>query len=175
MSTARGGDQATITVLVAVEPSVAFAVFTEEIDRWWRRGLKYRVAGPRRGIIHLEPRAGGRLFESFETSNGTRVVETGRVKSWEPPARLVFEWRAVNFAPGEKTEVEVTFAPSPSGTLVTVQHRGWSGIRPDHPARHGEDVPAFLRSMGLWWGDLLTSLRERAAARAVGAGFAAPE
>ena len=150
---------------MAVEPALAFEVFTQEIDLWWRRGLKYRVSGKGRGILHLEPRAGGRLFESIESDGATRVVETGCVTIWEPPSRLVFEWRAVNFAPSEKTEVEVTFAPSPSGTLVTVQHRGWSAIRPDHPVRHGEDVPAFLRTMGLWWGDLLTSLREHAVTR----------
>jgi uncharacterized protein YndB with AHSA1/START domain len=154
------GDQAKVSVLVQVEPVVAFRVFTEEIDRWWRRGLKYRVAGKRRGFIHLEPRAGGRLFESFENASGTRVLETGRVTVWEPPGRLVFDWRAVNFAPAEKTEVEVRFEPSPSGTLVTVLHRGWSQLRPDHPARHGLEVAAFIRTMGLWWSDLLTSLRE---------------
>ena len=38
-------------------------------------------------------------------------------------------------------------------------HRGWAAIRPDHPARHGQDVPAFLRMMGLWWGDQLSLLR----------------
>jgi uncharacterized protein YndB with AHSA1/START domain len=159
------GDQATISVLVEVEPAIAFRVFTEDIDRWWRRGLKYRVSGKHRGIIHLEPRVGGRLFESFTTSQGEQIAESGRVTAWEPPARLVFEWRAANFAPSEKTEVEVIFAPSPSGTLVTVKHRGWSAIRADHPVRHGEDVAPFLRSMGLWWGDQMTSLRELVAAR----------
>ena len=158
------GDQARVSVRVAVEPEVAFRIFTEEIDQWWRRGLRYRVAGRRRGIIHLEPGVGGRLFESFETGSATRVVETGRVTTWEPPRRLVFEWRAVNFAPSEKTEVEVIFEPSPSGTLVTVTHRGWSKIRLDHPARHGHDVVGFIRMMGLWWGDLMSSLREHTVA-----------
>ena len=161
-SLAAPDDQATITVHVAAPPAVAFRVFTDEIDLWWRRGLKYRVAGTRRGIIRLEPGVGGRLFESFESDDGTRVVQTGRVTSWEPPARLVFEWRAVNFAPAERTEVEVLFQPASGGTLVTVQHRGWKNIRSDHPARHGLDVAPFLRMMGLWWGDLLTSLREHA-------------
>ena len=160
------GDQATVSVLVEVDPAVAFRVFTEDIDRWWRRGLRYRVAGKHRGIIHLEPRVGGRLFESFATSAGEQVVESGRVTAWEPPSRLVFEWRAVNFAPSEKTEVEVIFAASSSGTLVTVKHRGWSAIRPDHPVRHGEDVATFLRSRGLWWGDQMSSLREFVAATA---------
>ena len=159
------GDQARATVRVAVPPDVAFRIFTGEIDRWWRRGPKYRVAGSNRGFIHLEPRAGGRLFESFETGGTTRVFETGTVTVWEPPSRLTFAWRGANCAPGQGTEVEVVFAPSAGGTLVTVTHRGWTSLRPDHPVRHGEEVATFLRTMGLWWGDLLTSLREHAAAR----------
>ncbi|TAH37219.1 MAG: activator of HSP90 ATPase [Planctomycetota bacterium] len=160
------GDQARVSVLVRVQPHVAFHIFTAEIDLWWRRGLKYRVAGPRRGVIRLEPGIGGRLLESFDTGSGPRVVTTGRVTAWEPPARLVFEWHAVNFAPGEKTEVEVRFEPSASGTMVTVTHRGWSRIRPDHPARHNLEPAAFLRMLGLWWGDLMSSLREHATASA---------
>lgn len=162
MSAVPAGDQARVSVSVAVEPASAFRIFTEEIDQWWRRGSKYRVSGKGRGILHLESGVGGRLFEQIESAGGPRVVETGRVTAWEPPARLVFEWRAVNFAPSEKTEVEVTFAPAPSGTLVTVTHRGWSRIRPDHPARHGSQVPVFIRDLGMWWGELMSSLREHA-------------
>jgi uncharacterized protein YndB with AHSA1/START domain len=158
-----GQDRARVSVLVEVEPATAFRVFTEEIDLWWRRGLKFRVSGKRRGVMHIEPRVGGRLFESIETARGEKVVESGRVKEWEPPSRLAFEWRATNFAPEESTLVEVTFEPSPSGTLVTVTHSGWSRIRPDHPARHREPPTAFLRSLGMWWGDLMSSLREHVA------------
>jgi uncharacterized protein YndB with AHSA1/START domain len=161
--TALPGDQARASVLVAVDRETAFRAFTEEIDQWWRRGPAYRMEGKRRGIIHLEPGVGGRLYEAVEGSQGTRVFETGRVLAWEPPARLLFEWRGVTFAPGERTEVEVQFEPSRSGTLVTVTHRGWSALRPDHPVRHGHDVVVFIRRMGLWWGDLLTSLREHVA------------
>jgi hypothetical protein len=156
------GDQASVTVLVAVRPEDAFRIFTEDIDQWWRGGMKFRTMGGNRSIIHLEPHVGGRLFESIASGSETRIVETGLVTVWSPPAHLVFEWRAVNFAPAEKTEVEVVFTPSPSGTLVTLTHRGWSRIRPDHPARHGQEVAAFLSSLGMWWGDLMASLRERA-------------
>jgi uncharacterized protein YndB with AHSA1/START domain len=162
---APAGDQARVSVLVGAEPAVAFRVFTEEIDEWWRRGRPYRIAGKRRGIIHIEPRAGGRLFESFEGPAGTRVVETGRVVEWSPPRRLVLEWRAANFAPSESTEVEVTFEPSRSGTRVTVTHRGWASIRPDHPARHGLGVREFIAMTGRWWADVVTSLREHVAER----------
>ena len=128
------------------------------------RGLRwmYRI-GKRRSVVGLEPKLGGRLFESFETAAGSKVIQTGVVTTWDPPRCLVLEWRAVNFADSEKTEVEVEFAPSPSGTLVTVTHRGWSKLRADHPVRHGQPAPEFIRSMGLWWGDLLSSLREYAA------------
>lgn len=156
-------DQVRVSVVVHVDPARAFRLFTEEIDQWWRRGLKYRVAGKRQGIIALEPRVGGRLFESFDADGETRVVESGRVTAWEPPARLVFEWRAVNFAPPESTEVEVLFEKDGTSTRVTVTHRGWSKIRPDHPARHALAPTAFLRMMGLWWADLMSSAREHAA------------
>jgi len=164
-SGAPPADQATVSVLVKVPPSAAFRLFTEEIDSWWRTGMRYRI-GKRRSVVHLEPKLGGRLFESFETAAGPKLKETGHVTCFEPPSRLVLEWRAVNFAPDERTEVEVRFEPSPSGTLVTVCHRGWSRLRGDHPVRHGEPPATFLRRMGLWWGDLMTSLRERAEAEA---------
>jgi hypothetical protein len=158
------GDRARVSVLVAAPPDVAFRVFTEEIDQWWRRGLKYRVSGKGRGVMCLEPGVGGRLFEEIESGAGARVVETGRVTEWDPPARFALEWRNVNFSKTEKTLVEVDFEESPSGTIVTVTHSGWSAIRPDHPARHGLDVPAFIRMNGMWWGEVLTSFREHVAA-----------
>ncbi len=157
------GDQARASVLVRAAPAEAFRVFTDEINLWWRTGMRYRVAGKNRSVLHLEPRVGGRLFESIEAAAGARVVQTGTVTTWDPPRRLVFDWRNVTFAPTEKTEVEVTFEPRPGGTLVTVTHRGWAAIRPDHPARHGQEVPAFIRTLGLFWGDLLTTYREHSA------------
>ena len=154
------GDQATVSVFVAVAPADAFDVFTRETDLWWRRGFRYRLAGRRPGTLYFEPGVGGRLFESFETESGTRVYEAGRVTVWDPPSRLVVNWRNSNFSPDESTELEVLFEPSGEGTRVTVQHRGWAALKPDHPARHGLEGAAFSRMMGLWWSDLLTSMRE---------------
>jgi uncharacterized protein YndB with AHSA1/START domain len=154
------GERTTVSITIAVDPEVAFEVFTRETDLWWRRGLRYRLAGRRPGSLCFEPGVGGRLFESFETSSGTQVYEAGRVTVWQPPFRLVFTWRNANFASGESTEVEVLFEPINTGTRVTVQHQGWSAIRPDHPARHGLEGAAFSRMMGMWWGDLMTALRE---------------
>ena len=157
------GDQARVSIIVGVPPEVAFRIFTEEMDLWWRRGFKYRIAGTSRGSIQMEPRPGGRLLESFESGSGTKIFETGKITVWEPPARLVFDWRGINFSTDERTEVEVTFENSSSGTLVTVTHRGWSRIRTDHPVRHNLETASFIRMIGLWWGDLMTSLRDYSA------------
>ncbi len=150
------------SVRVAVGPADAFAVFTEEIDRWWRRGPRYRHG---RGILALEGGVGGRVFESFERDGQTVVLPLGRITVWEPPSRFVWLWRNATFREDQETEVEVTFVPSGDGTLVTVTHRGWDSIPDDHPARHGQQNQAFCRGLGLFWGELLTALREAIARR----------
>jgi uncharacterized protein YndB with AHSA1/START domain len=160
------GDGATATVSVRVTPEQAFEIFTNEIDLWWRRGPRFRIAGRRRGVLSFEPGAGGRLFETVELAAGPRVFVVGTVLAWEPPRRLAFEWRGVNFREGESTRVEVSFRASGDSTLVSVRHEGWSALRPGHPARHGLEGAAVSRMIGLWWGDLLTGLREHVASRA---------
>ncbi len=157
------GDEARATVSVALPPADTFRLFTEEVNLWWRRGRRFRNAPGAAGLIAIEPGEGGRLFESFDTEAGEQVVEIGRIRVWDPPRRLLMNWRASNFAPGETTEVEVLFKPVGQATHVTVIHRGWAALRADHPVRHGQPVPAFLRGMGLWWGDLLGTLRLHAA------------
>ena len=163
------GDQARVSVAVDVDPAVAFEIFTAQIDQWWRRGPKYRHTGSEGGIIHIEPRVGGRLFESLATSPtnptsaASTVIEVGRVRIWSPPVRLAFSWRNANFAADESTDVEIEFTPNGSGTLVVVTHRGWSALRGDHPARHGLQGADFSRMIGLWWGEQLTALRRHAA------------
>ena len=160
------GDQVTVSVRVDVEPAIAFEVFTSEIDQWWRGGIAYRVAGRRPGTLVMEGRVGGRLFEQYEGPDGPRTHQAGTITGWEPPSRLAFEWRAVNFEPGEVTFVEVTFTPTASGaTQLVLVHRGFAALRPDHPVRHGEPDDVVIGLLGRWWGSLLSSLREHVAGR----------
>lgn len=159
------GDRVEASVTVAVDPAQAFDLFTRETDLWWRRGLRFRAGGRAAGALHFEPGVGGRLFEEYAGDDGPRLVVFGRITVWEPPARLCFEWRNVNFTPDEQTAVEVSFESVGSGTRVTVIHSGWASLRADHPARHGMETAAFIRMTGLWWGDLLSALREHAVRR----------
>lgn len=150
---------ATVAVRVDVAPEIAFVVFTAEIDRWWRRGPKYRHAGTAPGSIAIEPQLGGRVFERWRDTDGEHDFELGRVELWQPPRQLRFSWRNATFTAVERTEVEVTFEPSGSGTLVTVRHRGWEQLRQDHPARHAMADAALARSVGMWWSEQLTAMR----------------
>jgi hypothetical protein len=71
------GDQATVTVSVTVPAGEAFRIFTEEIDRWWRRGRRFRNAPGDSGLMHLEPGPGGRVFESFGSGDGATSSRWG--------------------------------------------------------------------------------------------------
>jgi uncharacterized protein YndB with AHSA1/START domain len=165
--TVAPGDQAVVSVFVRVSPTDAFEVFTNEIELWWRTGPAYRIAGKRRGRLALEAGVGGRLFETFEGAHGERTFVFGTITVWEPGARLSFVWRGVNFAEGESTTVDVTFTAQNDGTLVRVRHFGWSSLPEDHPARHGLVAAPFARMIGLFWGSLMTGLREYVEARVV--------
>lgn len=63
------------------------------------------------------------------------------------------------------TFVEIDFEERAHGTMVTLRHRGWTALRPDHPARHGNVGADFDCMIGQWWGGLMTSLREHVVAR----------
>ena len=160
-ASAKAGDEAKVTITVAVDRAAAFDIFTRETDLWWKRGPAYRISGRSPGALVFEPREGGRLFESADSPSGKQLFEYGRIKVWQPPSRLVFEWRNANFAKDEVTEVDVLFDEIADGTRITLLHRGWASLRPGHPARHGLDAAAFSRMMGMWWADLLTAYRER--------------
>jgi uncharacterized protein YndB with AHSA1/START domain len=154
-------DSVRVSTVVAVDPVTAFEAFTGDVDRWWKRTLRHRFAPGQEGILRFEPGPGGRLVETWGPGPED-AFEVGRVLAWEPGRRLVFEFRFTSFAPGEATEVEVRFEPEGDGTRVSLEHRGWDRLRPDHPARGGLEGGAFVTLVGLYWGDLLTAARAHA-------------
>ena len=156
-------DRVAAEVTVEVGREEAFRIFTADTGLWWRRGPRFRASGRTPGLLEFEPRVGGRLLETFETESGRRVVVSGRIAAWEPPAFFAFEWRGVNFAPDDpSTTVEVRFDElGPCRTRVALVHRGWPALRADHPVRHGQGGQEFIHMPGMWWGSLLTSFRER--------------
>jgi uncharacterized protein YndB with AHSA1/START domain len=111
-----------VTVTVAVNPGVAFEVFTEEIGEWYRDGLAGWRGRTPSSTLAFEPGVGGRLFE-VGRDNGQRV-ERARVTVWEPGRRLVF-------VDQRDTEVDVRFeAVAGGGTRVVLEHRGLDRLPP---------------------------------------------
>jgi uncharacterized protein YndB with AHSA1/START domain len=151
-------DRITATTIVRVPPDVAFEVFTDEIDAWWRRGPRFRWLLDAEGRLRFEGGEGGRLVEVRDDAT-EEGFEVGRILVWKPAERLVFEMGARAFERGQTTEVEITFERVDGGTRVRVEHRGWEAIPADHPARHGLDDTAFVAVMGSWWGELLVAAR----------------
>ena len=56
--------------------------------------------------------------------------------------------------PGDRVRVTTFVAVSPADAFEVFTTA----------VRHGKDVPAFLRDLGMWWGALMSSLREHASA-----------
>lgn len=149
---------------VPLLPDEAFVLFTDQVDRWWRHGPRFRAAiDGREGVMRFEPGEGGRLLEVYQDAE---AFELGRILVWEPGKRLLFQMGGRDFAPDEWTEVEVRFEPTEKGTRVSVEHYGFDELGTDHGVWHGQGREALVGSMGLWWGDLLVALRSSAATAA---------
>ena len=128
----------THTTVAAVEKSItvtcsvehAFKVFTDGIGDWWPLHAKsISVQDDGTGApetVILEAGVGGRLYE--RTADGEEL-EWGQVLAWEPPHRVVLEWRPSR-TPTTPTEVEVRFTTEGASTRVDLEHRGWERLEP---------------------------------------------
>jgi uncharacterized protein YndB with AHSA1/START domain len=132
------------SVEVPCAPERAFRAFTAEIGQWWPLS-SHSVARERARGVTIEPRLGGRIFE---TDASGAEAEWGRVLDWSPPHRLVITWHPGRAADSAQT-VELAFAAEGTGTRVTLVHRGWENLGAD--ARRMRDAyasgwdPVFTR------------------------------
>lgn len=152
-----------VSVRVAADPEHAFAVFTEEIGKWWQPDFLFEITPRGDGRLSFEPGPAGRLITTLK--NG-KTFEIGRIKVWEPGARLVFSWRMANFRPEQSTEVEVRFEPVGAETRITVEHTAWDSIPREHVARHNLPDMVFHKRTGEWWQGSLRNLKAGLAASA---------
>jgi uncharacterized protein YndB with AHSA1/START domain len=154
------GSAVIVSLRVKATPARAFRVFTEEIGAWWRPHALFPL-GPR-GPHHLrfDPGVDGRLVAEAATGE---TVEIGRVLDWTPGERLAFTWRPDSLAPDQVTTVEVRFESAGADTRVTVEHRGWDAIPPQHAARHGFPLDVFQLRLAEYWRALLAALSARTA------------
>jgi uncharacterized protein YndB with AHSA1/START domain len=115
------------SVEVEVGPAAAFELYTGGINRWWKRDSCYWNDRARARGLRIEPFVGGRVVEVYDHAAGDGF-EIGRVRAWEPGRRVVYSWRQADWPPGEEIEIQVSFGPTPAGTLVTIDVRGWERL-----------------------------------------------
>jgi uncharacterized protein YndB with AHSA1/START domain len=111
------------TVHVPCSPQEAFRLFTEEIHQWWPLE-SHSIHRNDAHFCGFERRAGGRIFE--RSASGTEC-DWGRVKTWDPPHRLVFSWHPGRDVVTAQT-VEVRFTAEGDGTRVHLTHSGWERL-----------------------------------------------
>lgn len=148
-----------VALRVKASPARAFRAFVEEIGVWWRPNVLFETT-PRPGVLSFELGEGGRLIETRE--NG-KVFEIGKIRVWEPPARLVFSWRQANFPIDLHTEVEVGFEAVGEETRVSVEHRGFDQVPADSAARHRFPDEVLLMRLAEFWRAQIAAVGERAA------------
>jgi uncharacterized protein YndB with AHSA1/START domain len=124
------------SAVVAAPPEKAFEVFTEGMATWWpieshSVQAMNQDAGPPEAVV-FETGPGGRVYERM--TNGEQA-HWANVTAWEPPHRLVLEWK-VNPDAIAATEVEVRFTPEDGGTRVELEHRGFEALGKDAEESH---------------------------------------
>jgi uncharacterized protein YndB with AHSA1/START domain len=107
-------------------PVRAFHAFTAEIGQWWPLST-HSVAQDQARNVTIEPRAGGRVFETDAAGNES---DWGQVLEWAPPHRFAMTWHPGRTAESSQV-VELRFIAEGSGTHVILRHRGWESLGAD--------------------------------------------
>jgi uncharacterized protein YndB with AHSA1/START domain len=96
----------------------AFRTFTKDIATWWPVE-SHSITGEGTTAV-FEPGVGGRMYERAPDG---QEHDWGAILVYEPPHRVVLEWKVNPSAP--PTEVEVRFSEDGDATRVELEHRGW--------------------------------------------------
>lgn len=105
-------------IAVASDVETAFRTFTEDMASWWPVETHSITGNPE--TVVFEQETGGRVFERARDG---KECDWATILVFEPPHRVVLEWKVNSAAP--PTEVEVRFMQDGDGTLVDLEHRGW--------------------------------------------------
>ena len=116
------------TIDVKRSAADAFRLFTEEVTHWWPIKTHSRAkdaAGEVTVKVEIEPRVGGRIYETLNTGEER---DWGEVLAYEPGARVRFLFQ-MGRPKAESGEVEVRFEPlSDASCRVTLTHAHWERL-----------------------------------------------
>jgi hypothetical protein len=121
-------------LVVALEPRLAFELFTRNMARWWPLAT-YSCGGASAVSVSVEERVGGRVVE--ETRDGDRHP-WGTVEVWDPPHRFAMTWHPRS-APEQATLVAVSFIAEGDGCRLELINSGWERRPEPERARRNYD------------------------------------
>ena len=134
-------------ISVDCDVDTAFRTFTDDIATWWPVE-SHSITGEGTTAV-FESGVGGRLYERAPDG---QEHDWGAILIYEPPHRVVLEWKVNPAAP--PTELEVRFRADGHGTRVELEHRGWE----QYPSG-GDDARG---SYDAGWDTVLGRFREAA-------------
>ena len=134
MSTQQTGLAITKSAVVSAPPERAFEIFTEGIATWWPievHSVEAMVKGASPETVVFETGPNGRIYERMSAGEEAHWAS---VTAWEPPSRLVLDWKVNPERPS--TEIEVRFTPEGEGTRVDFEHRGFEVFAGEAAEQH---------------------------------------
>lgn len=135
------------SIVVPWPVEAAFERFTARMGEWWPLST-HSVGLDRARACAIEPRVGGRLYETLE--DGAEHV-WGTVTEWDPPGRLGFTWHPGRDASTGQT-VEIDFRPEAGGTRLDLVHSGWERLGEEAEATRAGYSPGWDFVLGLYAG-----------------------
>lgn len=105
---------------VECDLATAFELFTARMGEWWPTS-SHSISAAADARIRFEGWVGGRVVEI--TPDGIEHPWAD-VISWDPPHRFMLAWHPTQ-TPVAASILDVRFAPSLTGTMVDLEHRGW--------------------------------------------------
>jgi hypothetical protein len=121
----------------------AFCIFTEEVSAWWPMKTHSRAkdaAGERTVKVTIEPRVGGRIYETLHDG---RELEWGEVSAYEPGSLFAMNW-TMGRPKAQTTDVTVRFEQLSDQTCrVTLTHENWE--------RMGEEAQSLRNGYNNGW------------------------
>jgi Activator of Hsp90 ATPase homolog 1-like protein len=126
------------TVVVPLDQSRAFELFTASFGEWWPLAT-HSVGLHDAARVRFPREAGGSIIETMRDGS---TCAWGTVTSWDPPVAVCFTWH-----PGQPEswagDIEVRFAADAAdaagATVVTLTHSGWERRADGATARLGYD------------------------------------
>jgi len=132
-----------LSIDLDTSPAEAYRCFTEGFGTWWPV-LTHSLSREAATRCALEPRPGGRLFET--APDGVEHL-WGRVCAASAGRHLRFSWH-----PGRDADsaqwVEVSFEPSGQGCRATLTHGGWEALGEIGPLLRREYLPGWRHVFG---------------------------